>query len=63
MSPPIIALEGVSVGYEPDRPVLRRLNLRIDPDDRIALVGANGNGKSTLVKLLSNRLAADVRPR
>ena len=58
LSPPIIALEGVSVGYEPDRPVLRRLNLRIDPDDRIALVGANGNGKSTLVKLLSNRLAA-----
>ncbi len=56
LSPPIIALEGVSVGYEPDRPVLRRLNLRIDPDDRIALVGANGNGKSTLVKLLSNRL-------
>ena len=62
LSPPIIALEGVSVGYEPDRPVLRRLNLRIDPDDRIALVGANGNGKSTLVKLLSNRLAVDVRP-
>ena len=58
LSPPIIALDGVSVGYEPDRPVLRRLNLRIDPDDRIALVGANGNGKSTLVKLLSNRLAA-----
>jgi ATP-binding cassette subfamily F protein 3 len=58
LSPPIIALEGVSVGYEADHPVLRRLNLRIDPDDRIALVGANGNGKSTLVKLLSNRLAA-----
>ena len=58
LSPPIIALDGVSVGYEPGRPVLRRLNLRIDPDDRIALVGANGNGKSTLVKLLSNRLPA-----
>lgn len=57
LSPPIVALEGVSVGYETDRPVLRRLNLRIDPDDRIALLGANGNGKSTLVKLLSNRLA------
>jgi ATP-binding cassette subfamily F protein 3 len=57
LSPPIISLEGASVGYEPGRPVLRRLNLRIDPDDRIALVGANGNGKSTLVKLLSNRLA------
>ena len=58
LSPPIIALEDVSVGYEPGRPILRRLNLRIDDDDRIALVGANGNGKSTLVKLLSGRLGA-----
>ena len=57
LSPPIIALEDVSVGYEPGKPVLRRLNLRIDDDDRIALLGANGNGKSTLVKLLSARLA------
>jgi ATP-binding cassette subfamily F protein 3 len=57
LSPPIIALEGVSVGYEPGKPVLRRLDLRIDDDDRIALLGANGNGKSTLVKLLSGRLA------
>jgi len=57
LSPPIIALEGVAVGYEPGKPVLRRLDLRIDDDDRIALLGANGNGKSTLVKLLSGRLA------
>ncbi len=57
LSPPIIALEDVSVGYEAGKPVLRRLNLRIDDDDRIALLGANGNGKSTLVKLLSGRLA------
>ncbi len=57
LSPPIIALDNVSVGYEPGKPVLRRLNLRIDDDDRIALIGANGNGKSTLVKLLSDRLA------
>jgi ATP-binding cassette, subfamily F, member 3 len=57
LSPPIIALEDVSVGYEPGKPVLRRLNLRIDDDDRIALLGANGNGKSTLVKLLSGRLS------
>jgi ATP-binding cassette subfamily F protein 3 len=57
VSPPIIALDDVAVGYEPGKPVLRRLNLRIDDDDRIALVGANGNGKSTLVKLLSGRLA------
>ena len=57
LSPPIIALDGVSVGYEPGKPVLRNLSLRIDDDDRIALLGANGNGKSTLVKLLADRLA------
>jgi ATP-binding cassette subfamily F protein 3 len=57
LSPPIIALDDVAVGYEPGKPVLRRLNLRIDDDDRVALLGANGNGKSTLVKLLSGRLA------
>ncbi len=57
LSPPIIALDDVSVGYEPDKPVLRDLSLRIDNDDRIALLGANGNGKSTLVKLLAERLA------
>ena len=57
LSPPIIALDEVAVGYEPGRPVLRRLSLRIDDDDRIALVGANGNGKSTLVKLVAGRLA------
>ncbi len=57
LSPPIVALDRAAVGYEPDRPVLRRLSLRIDDDDRIALVGANGNGKSTLVKLLAGRLA------
>ena len=57
LSPPIIALDDVSVGYEPRRPVLDRITLRIDTDDRIALLGANGNGKSTLVKLLANKLA------
>src|SRR5207302_7466158 len=57
LSPPIVALDGVAVGYVPGQPVLRRLTLRIDDDDRIALLGANGNGKSTLVKLLSERLA------
>jgi ATP-binding cassette subfamily F protein 3 len=56
LSPPIIALDGVSAGYTPDAPVLRNLTLRIDPDDRIALLGANGNGKSTLAKLLAQRL-------
>jgi ATP-binding cassette subfamily F protein 3 len=55
LSPPIIALDDVTVGYD-GRPVLRRLTLRVDDDDRIALLGANGNGKSTLVKLLAGRL-------
>ena len=58
LSPPIIAVDNVVVGYEPDKPVLNRVTLRIDNDDRIALLGANGNGKSTLVKLLSGRLPA-----
>jgi ATP-binding cassette subfamily F protein 3 len=57
LSPPIIAVDNVSVGYEVGKPVLNRVTLRIDNDDRIALLGANGNGKSTLVKLLANRLA------
>ncbi|MEO1551125.1 MAG: ABC-F family ATP-binding cassette domain-containing protein [Pseudomonadota bacterium] len=57
LSPPIIRLDQVSVGYN-DTPVLKRLNLRIDQDDRIALLGANGQGKSTLSKLLSDRLSA-----
>ena len=57
LSPPIIALDRVSVGYQPGKPVLRRLTLRIDTDDRIALLGPNGNGKSTLAKLLAGRLA------
>src|SRR5690606_40967620 len=55
LSPPIIAMEDVAVGYG-DRAVLRRLNLRIDQDDRIALLGRNGQGKSTLSKLLAERL-------
>ncbi|MCC7345772.1 MAG: ABC-F family ATP-binding cassette domain-containing protein, partial [Variibacter sp.] len=57
LSPPIIAMEDAAVGYAPGEPILRRLSLRIDEDDRIALLGANGNGKSTFVKLLSGRLA------
>jgi ATP-binding cassette, subfamily F, member 3 len=57
LSPPIIAVDEVSVGYDPKRPVLNRVTLRIDTDDRIALLGANGNGKSTLVKLIANRLS------
>lgn len=56
---PIIALSKVEVGYEPGKPILKGLDLRIDNDDRIALLGANGNGKSTLAKLLSGRLKAE----
>lgn len=56
LSPPIIAVDNVSVGYDPALPVLNRVTLRVDNDDRIALLGANGNGKSTLVKLLAGRL-------
>ncbi|MCE8545964.1 ABC-F family ATP-binding cassette domain-containing protein [Ruegeria pomeroyi] len=55
MSPPIIHLEGGVTGYG-ETEVLKRLNLRIDQDDRIALLGKNGQGKSTLSKLLSDRL-------
>ncbi len=53
---PLITLDHVDAGYETGKPILKKLNLRIDMDDRIALLGANGNGKSTLVKLLSGRL-------
>lgn len=55
LSPPIIQIEGGVTGYG-ETEVLRRLNLRIDQDDRVALLGKNGQGKSTLSKLLSDRL-------
>jgi ATP-binding cassette subfamily F protein 3 len=53
---PIIAVEGGSVGYAPGKPILTRMNLRIDTDDRIALLGSNGNGKSTFAKFIAGRL-------
>jgi ATP-binding cassette subfamily F protein 3 len=56
LSPPIIVLDEVSVGYEPGKPILKKLDLRIDDDDRIALLGPNGNGKSTFAKLIAERL-------
>lgn len=56
LRPPLIVLEDASVGYSPGKPVLSRLNLRIDPGDRLALVGRNGNGKTTLARLLAGQL-------
>ncbi len=56
---PIIALDKTAVGYAPGDPILKHLSLRIDADDRIALLGANGNGKSTFAKLLAGRLKPD----
>jgi ATP-binding cassette, subfamily F, member 3 len=56
IAPPILALDRVDIGYG-GTPVLRNVSLTVDMDDRIALLGANGNGKSTLAKLLAERLA------
>ena len=56
LAPPLVAIEGAAAGYD-GRAVLDRLNLTILPDDRIALLGANGNGKSTFCKLVGGRLA------
>jgi len=57
LRPPLITLDMAAVGYAAETPVLQRLNLRIDPDDRIALLGRNGNGKTTLARLLAAQLA------
>ena len=57
LAPPILKLDGVATGYG-DSKILSRLTLNIDTDDRIALLGANGNGKSTFAKLISGRLEA-----
>ncbi len=56
LAPPIVALDDVAVGYEPGKAILRKITLRIDPEDRIALLGSNGNGKSTFAKLLAGKL-------
>jgi ATP-binding cassette subfamily F protein 3 len=63
LAPPIIMMEKAAAGYDGKR-ILSGLNLTVDNDDRIALLGANGNGKSTLAKLLAGRLepiAGEVR--
>ncbi|MCX8477010.1 MAG: ABC-F family ATP-binding cassette domain-containing protein [Sphingomonas sp.] len=56
LRPPLITLDMATVGYG-ETPILKRLNLRIDPDDRVALLGRNGNGKTTLARLLAAQLA------
>ncbi|MES2056356.1 MAG: ABC-F family ATP-binding cassette domain-containing protein [Pseudomonadota bacterium] len=56
LRPPLVTLDMAAVGYTADKPILRRLNLRLDPDDRIALLGRNGNGKTTLARLLAAQL-------
>ncbi len=57
LRPPLITLDFAAVGYTEGTPILSKLNLRIDPDDRIALLGRNGNGKTTLARLLAAQLA------
>ena len=56
LAPPLVTLEKASVGYGNNIPVLSNINLRLDADDRIGFLGQNGNGKSTLAKLIANRL-------
>ena len=58
LASPLLRIEKASAGYEPEKPILTGLDLRIDQDDRIALLGANGNGKSTFAKLLAGKLSA-----
>jgi ATP-binding cassette subfamily F protein 3 len=57
LRPPLVTLDMASVGYTEGKPILQRLNLRLDPDDRVALLGRNGNGKTTLARLLAAQLA------
>jgi ATP-binding cassette subfamily F protein 3 len=56
LKPPMITTDGAAVGYEPGKPILSKLNVRIDPDERLALLGRNGNGKTTLARMLAGQL-------
>ncbi len=58
LKPPLVTLDMAAVGYLADTPILRHLNFRLDPDDRVALLGRNGNGKTTLARLLAAQLPA-----
>ena len=57
LKPPLVQLEHAAVGYN-GTPILDQLELRLDPDDRLALLGRNGNGKTTLARLLAGQLPA-----
>src|SRR5262249_22427242 len=56
LKPPLISLDRTAVGYTPGKPVLSRLDLRLDPHDPIAVLGGNGEGKTTIAPLLAGRL-------
>ncbi len=56
LASPLISIDRVDVGYETGKPILKNIGMNIDMDDRIALIGANGNGKSTMIKLIANKL-------
>nr|WP_194299899.1 ABC-F family ATP-binding cassette domain-containing protein [Acetobacter conturbans] len=56
LPPPMLTMDHVTIGYD-GKPILSDLSLRLDMEDRIALLGANGNGKSTFAKLVAGRLA------
>ena len=57
LAPPLMRLEAADIGYGDAEPVLRALNLRLDVDDRIGLLGVNGAGKSTFAKMAAGALA------
>ena len=60
LAPPLIRLERANVGYEPGKPILKQLNLRMDLDDRIGLLGVNGAGKSTFAKLVAGAIGVET---
>src|SRR3546814_10468030 len=62
LKPPLVTLDMAAVGYERGKPVLARINLRLDPDDRVALLGPHGNGTTPLARLLAAHLPATEGP-
>ena len=56
LAPPLLEIEDAAMGYGPQAVILKGVKLRIDPDDRVAIIGTNGQGKTTLVKSIAERL-------